>query len=69
MEICCCMPLDDSSLGVVVGRGVRELSRFFLRSSCCFDSSLADLRRGGGGVLAPGGLSGSPQSDLDTCKG
>ena len=69
MENCCCIPLpalDD--VAVVVDRGDRRES--FLRRFCCFDSSLADLRRVGvGGVLAPVGLSSSPQSDLDTqCK-
>ena len=62
MEACCCIP-DKSSLDVVG----RELSWSFLRRSCCFDSSLADLRRAG--VLAPAGLPSSPQSDLDTSKG
>ena len=70
MENCCCIPLpelDDVAV-VVVDRGDRRES--FLRRFCCFDSSLADLRRVGvGGVLAPVGLSSSPQSDLDTkCK-
>ena len=62
METCCCMP-DESSVDVVD----KEPSCSFLRSSCCFDNSLADLRRAGG--LATTGLSDSPRSDLNTCKG
>jgi hypothetical protein len=66
METCCCIPPpEESSLDVVVDRGDRRES--FLRRFCCFDSSLADLLRVGVGgvVLAPDGLSSSPQSDLD----